>query len=213
MHGDFSASLAAAPSYSFHGRVDRVDLAMLSDSTVSFSNRFAGLADGELSLAAHGSGRQPLAASLEGEGALRLRNVTVRGLDLGADLPADRFGERARARAVALPARATEPDLTAESRYSSAAGSFHVVAGQVRIDQLLLVGRDNQLEVDGTVDFARQMNLRARSVPRDATRLAEIESQDAEADTWTLSGTLDAPQVRQQTSLAGARPLASGARR
>ena len=213
VEGEFSASLAAAPSYSFRGRVDRVDVGLLSDSTNSLAGHFTGLADGELSLAAGGAGRQPFAASLEGEGVLRLRNITVRGIDLGPNPSADRVFERTEARAGALRARATEQDVAAEARYSSAAGSFHVAAGQVRIDQLLLVGRDEQLEVDGTVDFARQLNLRARSVPRDAARLAEIESQDAEADTWTLSGTLDAPQVRQQTSLAGARPVPAGGRR
>ncbi len=210
LSGELNASLVSIPSYSFHGHVDRVDLGLLSDSTDSLSGRFAGLATGDLSLAARGIGRQPLTASLEGEGVLRLRNVIVRGLDLGGDrLVSDRASAR-----IFASARTIETDQgAAEARYSSAAAAFHVADGRVRIDQLLLVGRDEQLEVDGTVDFARQMNLRARAVPRDASRPAEIESQDAEADTWAISGLLDAPQILLQTPVAGARPIPAGARR
>jgi hypothetical protein len=209
LNGELNASLASTPSYSFRGHVDRIDLGLLSSATDPLSGRLAGLAVGDLSLTAHGIGRQPLTASLEGEGVLRLRNVTVRGLDLGSDrLASDRGSARASL------TRTIETDQGAsETRYSSAAAAFHVAGGQVRIDQLLLVGRDEQLEIDGTVDFARQMNLRARSTPRDASRPSEVESQEAEADTWIVSGSLDAPQVLMQTSVAGARPLPAGARR
>lgn len=212
VNGDFSASLAAVPSYSFRGRLDRVDVGSLSDSIDSLAGRFAGLATGELSLSAHGASRQPLLASLQGEGVLRLRSLTVRGVDLAPDRSPDRIFERTQARVEPASARTAQEDPPTESRFSSAAGTFHVAAGQVRIDQLLLVGRDEQLEVDGTVNFARRMNLRARLVPRDALRPAEIESQDAEADTWTVSGTLDSPQARLQTSVAGTRPIPTGAR-
>lgn len=211
--GEFDATLAAAPSYAFRGRVDRVDLGLLSGASNPLASRFAGLAAGELSLTARGIGRRQLATSLEGEGVLRLRNVMLRGVGLGADRPSDRNTERSLARTLAAAAKTSEADSAPESRFNSAAATFHVASGLVRLDQLLLVGRDEQLEVDGTVDFARVANLRARSLPRDAVRPAEIDSQDAEADAWTIGGTLDAPQVRPQTSVAGARPLPSGARR
>ncbi len=165
VNGELDASLVSEPSYSFHGRVDRVDLGLLSDSANVLAGRFAGFAAGELSLAAHGIGRQPLAASLEGEGVLRLRDVMVRGIDRSVEQSPDRVVERSQGKVLPSPARTGESDSAAEARYSSAAATFHVAAGRVRIDQLLLVGRDEQFEVDGSIDFARQLNLHARAVP------------------------------------------------
>ncbi len=73
----------------------------------------------------------------------------------------------------------------------------------------------------GTVNFARQLDLRVRPVPRDLTprdlaRAAEIDAPDTDADTWAIAGTLEAPQVRLQTPVAGASApsrLSTGARR
>ena len=76
------------------------------------------------------------------------------------------------------------------------------------LNQVLLVGRDEQLEIDGTVNFARQLNLRVRplsrdSTPRDLARTTEIDAQETDADTWAIAGTLEAPQIRLQTPVAG----------
>ena len=102
------------------------------------------------------------------------------------------------------------PSAAAETRYSTAAATFHIAQGRVLLNQVLLVGRDEQLEMDGTVNFARQLDLRVRPVPRDLTprdlaRTAEIDAQDTDADTWAIVGTLEAPQVRLQSPVAGGR--------
>jgi hypothetical protein len=206
VNGEFSASLAALPSYSFRGRLDHVDLGLLADSTQSLADHFAGIATGDISLAARGIGLQPLIASLEGEGVLRLRNVTMRGAGFGAGRSSQPIVRRSQL------VRSGEPDALSEFRYSSAAATFHVVAAQVRLDQLLLVGRDEQLEVEGNVDFDRQMNLRARSMPRDAARPVDGDWTESDADTWTISGSLDGPQIRPQTAVAGGRPVPGGRR-
>ena len=85
--------------------------------------------------------------------------------------------------------RAGESEPT-ETRYGTAAATFHVAGGRVRMDQVLLLGRDEQLEVDGSVDFARQLDLRVRVACRAIARLraAEIDAQDADADTWAIAG-------------------------
>lgn len=197
LSGELNALLAAEPFYSFRGRLDRVDLASLTNSSPSLAGQFEGAAAGELTLEARGIGRQPLAASLTGEGILRVRNAIIRGLDLGL-----------------VTGRAADSEPGGESRYSTAAVTFHIADDRVRMDQILLVGRDEQLELDGSVSFARQLDLHARSVPRDLARAPETDSQDAEADAWAIGGSLDAPQVRLQTPVAGGdRAIAAGARR
>ncbi len=221
LSGELDALLTAQPFYSFRGRIERVDLASMTDASPSLAGRFAGLAAGELTLQARGIGREPLAASLEGEGVLRVRNVLVRGLDLGPQRDLDRdAGPKSPA-----PGSAGDSESAAETRYSTAAATFHVAQGRVLLNQVLLVGRDEQLELEGTVDFARQLDLRVRPLPRDLTsrdltqrdlaRTAEIDAQDTDADTWAVVGTLDAPQVRLQTPVAGAAApvISTGGRR
>ena len=116
--------------------------------------------------------------------------------------------------------RPADLEPTAETRYSTAAATFHIANARVLMNQILLVGRDEQLELDGSVSFARQLDLRVRPMPRDLTprdfvRPAETDAQDNDADTWAIVGTLDAPQVRLQTPVAGAsdRVLSTGGRR
>jgi uncharacterized protein involved in outer membrane biogenesis len=218
LSGELNALLTAVPFYSFRGRLDRVDLRLLTNASPSLAGRFGGVAVGELELDARGVGREPLAASLEGEGVLRVRNATLRGLDLGPDRSLDRGPDKDPDQKLLTPARAGDSELGAETRYTTADATFHVAGGRVRMDQVLLIGRDEQLEVDGTVSFARQLDLRVRPVPRDLTR-RELDAQDSDADTWAIAGTLDAPQIHLQTPLAGARaaqadrPVSPGARR
>jgi hypothetical protein len=216
LSGELNALLAAEPFYSFRGRIDRVDLASLTNASVPLTARFAGLVAGELTFEARGIGREPLAESLEGEGVLRVRNAMVRGLDLSPDqIPGQK---------LPAPGRAGDSEPAAEARYSTAAATFHVADGRVLLNQVLLVGRDEQLELDGTVSFARQLDLRVRPqsrdlASRDLARSAEIDAQDTDADIWAIVGTLDAPQVRLQTPVAGGRavqadrPILPGARR
>jgi len=221
LSGELNALLAAQPFYSFRGRVDRVDLALMTNASASLAGRFAGLAAGELTFEARGIGREALAASLEGEGVLRVRNAAVRGLDLGADRSSDRGSDQSPGQKLLALGRSGDSELATEARYSTAAATFHVADGRVRANQILLVGRDEQLELDGTVNFARQLDLRVRSVPRDLTprdlaRTADFDAQDADAaDTWAIVGTLDTPQVRLQTPVAGATApaISTGGRR
>ncbi len=214
LSGELNASLAAEPFYSFRGRVDRVDLGLLANASAPLAGRFAGLAAGELTLEARGIGREPLAASLEGEGVLRVRNAVVRGLDLGAALGSERGPDQSPLQRLPAPGRAGDSELGLETRYGTAEATFHIADGRVLMNQVLLVGRDEQLEIDGTVNFARQLNLRVRPLsrdltsrdltPRDLARTTEIDPQDSDADTWAIAGTLEAPQIRLQTPVAGA---------
>lgn len=212
LSGKFDAALSSTPSYSFRGRFDHADVGLISDATGSLAGRFGGLAAGDVTVSAHGVGRQSLVASLQGEGIFRLRNAVVSGISLPLSPESDRSRDLGSDPKVLAAAHPDDPD-PAESRFGTAAATFHVSAGQIRVDQLLLVGRDEQIEVEGSIDFDQRMDLHVRSAPRDLARPTEADSQDPENDSWAVTGTLEAPQVRPETSVAGARNFSGGAHR
>ncbi len=126
LSGELNALLTAEPFYSFRGRIDRVDLALLTNASASLAGRFAGLAAGELNFEARGIGREPLAASLEGEGVLRVRNAVVRGMDLSPDRTSGRGPEQSPGQKIADSGTSSRFRVAAETRYSTAAATFHV---------------------------------------------------------------------------------------
>ncbi len=192
--GDFQAQLAPEPSYGFRGQVDRADLSALAALT-SLRNGFGGIGSGELTLAAHGLGRQALLASLEGEGFLHVQDATIEALD------------------EPLASMDTGFRDAAGSRFRTSTLSFRVEDGHVRVDPLLLSGRDGQLEIAGSIDFTRRLNLQVRSLPRD-NRFDLAAEPAAPTDVWIMGGTLDAPQiVRQERASAGNQPVTRAGRR
>jgi hypothetical protein len=177
--GDFQARLSPEPAYSFDGQFLRLDLRELA-SAASLPGSGAGWASGELQLSARGSDRAALAASLEGRGQLRVRDAA---LVRGEWMPP-----------AALNASGHEPDPG--SRRYSITTSFQVGDGRVLLDPFLLGNPDEQVEITGSVDFQRQLDLRVRSLPRPVA--AAVGGSDAENSVWTVGGTLDAPLVTPQ---------------
>ncbi len=148
--GDFEAQVSASPAYSFHGQFERVNLAALALATSSLEGRLAGMAAGEVTLSARGIGREQLLASLSGAGKLQARDALVRGIDFSngtvtseqktADTkPAEsRAGEARTVDARADIAKQADIKSGAESRFTSAAASFHVGNGLVQVEHLAL---------------------------------------------------------------------------
>jgi AsmA-like protein len=208
--GDFEARLSPAPAYSIRARIDRANLTDLAAATVSLAGRFAGLASGDLRLAAHGVGRDDLLKSLQGDGTLRVRDPLLNGL-LPASLPSGLDGSRTAARAGEAPA-------SVEDRFGLATASFHVAGEHIVVDELSLAGREAQIEARGTVDFAKRLDFRVASTPYAAIPVSD--SQDAAAppgpwghDEWVGSGTLDAPRWIRSGSFAGNGAVAARAHR
>ena len=167
------ARLAADPEYTFDGRFDRIDLDAVG-AAVALPVRLNGLATGDLKLSARGSDRAALAASLQGQGLLRARDAVFEPREPEpASVLADAFSGLDR-RPFALTSR------------------FQIASGRIRLDQLLLARAGEQTEVTGAVDFSRRLDLRARSVPHSA---AAVAAAGVALDSWTISGTLDAPRI------------------
>jgi len=173
--GDFEARLSAEPSYSFEGQLLRVDLGELA-AAASLAGNVTGSASGELKLAARGAGRAALAASLQGQGLLRVRDVSLSRIQWASD--------------VAETAAEHEPGL-ASPRYAVTT-RFQIGDGRVRLDQFLLARPDEQIEITGSVDFARRLDLHVQSVSRPVPAAGGL---GGEHDSWTVGGTLDAPRI------------------
>lgn len=212
--GDFEARLSPDPAYSIRARIDRANLTDLAASTASLTGRFAGLASGDLRLAAHGVGRDDLLNSLEGDGTLRVRDPVLNGL-LPASLPSVLDGSR-------TAARAGEAPTSVEDRFGLATSSFHVAGERIVVDELSLAGREAQIEARGTVDFAKRLDFRVASTPYAAipAAISMSDSQDASAPPgpvghgeWVGSGTLDAPRWIRSGSFAGNGAVAARAHR
>jgi hypothetical protein len=90
-----------------------------------------------------------------------------------------------------------------EGRFGATTASFHVAGGRIRVDPVSLVGRDEQFEVEGNIDFTRRLDLRVESTPRIPDPIGDADDDPAH-DEWVGAGTLDAPRWTRQTRLAGA---------
>jgi hypothetical protein len=191
--GNFEAVLTAAPAYTFTAEINRVNLGALAAATPLLAERLMGIASGDLTLTARGLEKHDLLASLAGEGALRARDAMVRGINFPSDNRSAGAAE-------------------AESRFNEVTAKFHLASGKIHIDESLFSGREGVIQATGDLDFARGLNLRAESAGGRAES-ADDKSLDAARDSWTIVGTLDAPQVARQTHVARERIASPGPRR
>ena len=110
---------------------------------------------------------------------------------------------------VAQFVSAVEGLATNESHFGMGTASFHVDNSHIRVNRALLVGREEQFQIDGSVDFAGQLDLRVLSMPRVGDPSTDSEAGAANAE-WVLGGTLAMPQLNRQMNTAG--PGAASAR-
>ncbi len=162
VHGSLRAELALEPKYEVQARFERVNLAALTASTATLNNLFSGTAAGELSLSTRGIGRENLLRALDAQAALDSRDAQFRGLDLAASLRAG----------------AARPGV---SSFRSAFVRLNLTAQKFQLEELRLALPAGQWDAEGTVDFARRLDLRFHS----ASSLA----------TFQLIGPLSAPQL------------------
>jgi uncharacterized protein involved in outer membrane biogenesis len=176
--GNVEARLFPVPEYSFDGQFARLDLGDFAEA-ISLPGRASGMASGELKLAARGSDRAALAASLQGQGSLRARDAVL-----------------------VTPAEGSavgEAGSGIEGRPSGLTARFQVGAGSIRLDQMLLSRPSEQTEVTGTVDFARRLDLRIQSARRSPAAAA---GEAGQRDSWTIAGTLEAPRATSESAPA-----------
>jgi hypothetical protein len=171
VEGSLEAQLASQPAYQLRARLQGVNLAALSEATATLKGRFAGVASGELELAARGVGRENLLRTLEGGGKLRVRDAEWRGLDLRAT--ADDHA----------PRRGT-------SRFDSAEAAFFVTARTIHLEQLRLATRAEEFDAEGAVDFSRALDFQVERLARPKG----LQHPNRSDQTFRITGPLDEPQ-------------------
>jgi hypothetical protein len=171
--GSLDAQLVRDPIYEFQGRFDRVDLSLLGRAVPSLDGRIAGTASATMSLSAHGIGRQELVDSLEGQGILNGRNVSLRGIDLS--------------NAISGNEASAAPGL-----FASLQGSYRVRNRSVDLADFVMDNPRGRLVAEGRVDFSHALNIRIRS---SAVEPATAPAGDPPPRNFLLGGTIEAPSV------------------
>lgn len=170
--GSLDARLVPNPSYDFQGHFDRVDLALLGRSVPSLSGRIAGIASATLALSAHGIGRQDLINSIEGQGILNGRNVSLRGIDLSSTASGTS--------APALP-----------GTFAALQGPYSVRNKSIDFVNVLLQSPEGRLEADGRVDFSHALNIRIHPSSIDSASTPAADSPPS----FLLGGTIESPNL------------------
>jgi hypothetical protein len=169
--GTLTASVAAAPIY--HANLDftRIDAAALVATAPALAGVTAKSADGQISIAATGTNRSAIAASLTCQGTARAIFLKLMNVDL------------------VNPQGSGSPGANS-TQFNSAEASFSCANGKIDFQKLSLgLGLDLSATGSGTIDFSRNLDLRLQ------THHGGSPDEDAAAGSLRLEGTLAAPQV------------------
>jgi hypothetical protein len=175
--GQLNVRVANELEYQFHGQVDRTALSALGAWT-SPKLRLGGIASGEVEFAAKGLTPDELAASLAGEGFLHFQDIRIDTSDLHLNLGPPNL------------------ELPQNALFSTSTVSFRVENGHIHVDPLLLADQDSHFEVTGDIGFDRRLNLQVRTT---VNEFSGPDFQSGSLSSWTVTGTLDSPQVVSDT--------------
>jgi AsmA-like protein len=145
--GSVSAVFSAPPHYEIFAEVDRANLSELPWSA-HWAEYWSGTASGKLHLTTSGVGRDALVAQLAASGELRLKNLELRGWDVGASMD-------------------TGTIHTGSSRWAAGEGEFTIVDRAVHFDALTLENPHLKTRLDGTLDFSQDLSLTFAPAPAD----------------------------------------------
>jgi hypothetical protein len=137
--GSVSAIFSVPPKYEIFAEVDRANLSELPWST-HWSEHWNGAASGKLHFTTSGVGRDALVERLAGTGELRLRNLELRGWDVGASIDTGTLHAGA-------------------SRWASGEGEFAVADRALHFDGLTLETSGVKTRLDGAIDFSQELKL------------------------------------------------------
>jgi hypothetical protein len=176
----FEADFAAIPSYRVNLDFSRVDLLALSADSPNLAKMFSGVASGELLLNARGADKTDMLASLTCKGKARISDVEYRSLNL----------------AESLRENAAEPGT---SSFRQASTAFTCADREIKFQGLLLQSPSFEIEGFGSLDFSRDLDLRLRVLP------SEASEHTASASDYRLTGPLSSPQL-SRIPMPAARP-------
>ena len=137
--GSVSAVFSVPPQYEISAEADRANLSELPWSA-HWAEYWSGTASGKLHLTTSGVGRDALVAQLAASGELHLKNLELRGWDVGASMD-------------------TGALHTGTSRWATGEGEFTIHDREVQFDALVLENPRAKTRLDGTLDFSQDIKL------------------------------------------------------
>jgi len=167
--GSVNAVFSVPPKYEISAEVDRVSLSELPWSA-HWAEHWSGIASGKLHLTTSGVGRDALVSQLAASGDLQLKNLELRGWDVGASID-------------------TGTLRTGSSQWASAEGEFTIEDRALHLASLILENPHVKTRLDGTLDFSQDLNL--TFAPAVADKRAAKSS--AAARLFQLRGPMEKP--------------------
>jgi hypothetical protein len=143
-------------------------------------------------ISAHGIGHDNLVRSLEAEGNLEAQNIEFRDFDFAGMIPAANLF--------------SAPSLR---RFALARGSFRVGGEAIEVPRLELQSPRWGFLAEGRVDFSHALNFKIYPVLRPAAPTLASTSPES----FSIRGTVEAPQLLPETSAAVPAVRGGGARR
>jgi len=137
--GSVRAVFSVLPQYEITAEIDRANLSDLPWSA-HWGEYLSGTASGKLHLTTSGVGRDTLVSQLAASGELQLKNLELRGWDVGASMD-------------------TGILHTGSSRWASGEGEFSIHDRTVQFDALVLENPHVKTRLDGTLDFSQDLKL------------------------------------------------------
>jgi hypothetical protein len=137
--GSVSAVFSVPPKYEILAEIDHANLSELPWSA-HWAEYWSGAASGKLHLTTSGVGRDALLAQVAASGELQLKNLELRGWDVGASME-------------------TGTPHTGSSRWASGEGEFTIHDRAVQFDALVLENPRVKTRLDGTIDFSQDLKL------------------------------------------------------
>jgi AsmA-like protein len=167
--GTLSAAFSVPPHYEISAEVDRANLSEFPWSA-HWAEYWSGTASGKLHLTTSGIGRDALLAQLGASGELHLKNLELRGWDVGASMD-------------------TGTLRTGNSRWASGEGEFTIADRAVHLEALTLENLRAKTRLDGTLDFSQDIKLTF------ATAMADKRGAKSATSTrlFQLRGPLEKP--------------------
>jgi AsmA-like C-terminal region/AsmA family len=176
LSGSLRADLDPVPKYEASLDVSGADLDVLSAEFPSLVDVFSGSGSAKILLRLHGASRADLIDSLECRGTARVNEAAVEGLSL------------AETTAAGAPESGTTP-------FRQASTSFTCAAGRIEFQDLLLVGSNSEWDGVGTIDFARNLDVRVRTVDLSSPEPRPAKLTSGAGEEFRITGTLESLQI------------------
>ena len=176
--GRVKADLREAPVYNVSANFSGLNLAALAAGSPSLAHQFSGLATGEIELEMHGIGRDALVASLGCRGRAAIQPALLLSFDLFDSVHA---GVR----------------RNGTSTFSEVSGTFACRDDQIELSGVRLRSGDTALGASGTVDFARDADIRLQWMPRAKNQIRVGADPPSDSASYLLRGPFFAPRIER----------------